>query len=103
MATEGVPVVEKATGVERSGARSTTGASIGCPRLDMYKGFIACGGFSYGDTLGAGEGWARSILFNPALTEQFASFFQRNDTFALGVCNGCQMMAALSSRRGCRW
>jgi phosphoribosylformylglycinamidine synthase len=68
----------------------------GRARLDMYKGFIACGGFSYGDTLGAGEGWARSILFNPALTEQFAMFFQRQDTFALGVCNGCQMMAALS-------
>ena len=62
----------------------------------MFKGFIASGGFSYGDTLGAGEGWARSILFNPALTEQFAIFFQRQDTFALGVCNGCQMMAALS-------
>jgi phosphoribosylformylglycinamidine synthase len=68
----------------------------GRARLDMFKGFIACGGFSYGDTLGAGEGWARSILFNPALTEQFAIFFQRQDTFALGVCNGCQMMAALS-------
>jgi len=68
----------------------------GRARLDMFKGFVACGGFSYGDTLGAGEGWARSILFNPALTEQFAVFFQRQDTFALGVCNGCQMMAALS-------
>ncbi|MBX9717071.1 MAG: phosphoribosylformylglycinamidine synthase subunit PurQ, partial [Burkholderiaceae bacterium] len=51
---------------------------------------------SYGDTLGAGEGWARSILFNPQLAEQFAAFFNRQDTFALGVCNGCQMMAALS-------
>ncbi|MCC7458633.1 MAG: phosphoribosylformylglycinamidine synthase [Nitrospira sp.] len=68
----------------------------GRARLDMFKGFVACGGFSYGDTLGAGEGWARSILFNPALTEQFAIFFQRQDTFALGVCNGCQMMASLS-------
>jgi phosphoribosylformylglycinamidine synthase len=68
----------------------------GSARLDQFKGFVACGGFSYGDTLGAGEGWARSILFNPALTEQFAIFFQRKDTFALGVCNGCQMMAALS-------
>ena len=68
----------------------------GRARLDKFQGFVACGGFSYGDTLGAGEGWARSILFNPALAEQFAAFFDRNDTFALGVCNGCQMMAALA-------
>jgi phosphoribosylformylglycinamidine synthase len=68
----------------------------GRARLDQFTGFVACGGFSYGDTLGAGEGWARSILFNPALTEAFAIFFQRKDTFALGVCNGCQMMASLS-------
>ena len=68
----------------------------GRARLDQYVGFVACGGFSYGDTLGAGEGWARSILFNPALADQFAAFFNRSDTFALGVCNGCQMMAALS-------
>jgi phosphoribosylformylglycinamidine synthase len=65
--------------------------------LDSFRGFVACGGFTYGDTLGAGEGWARSILFNPALLAQFQAFFQRPDTFALGVCNGCQMMAALSS------
>ena len=68
----------------------------GRARLDQFQGFIACGGFSYGDTLGAGEGWARSIMFNPKLAEQFAAFFGRNDTFALGVCNGCQMLAALS-------
>ena len=68
----------------------------GSARLDQFQGFVACGGFSYGDTLGAGEGWARSILFNPQLAEQFAAFFNRKDTFALGVCNGCQMMAALS-------
>ena len=68
----------------------------GRARLDQFQGFIACGGFSYGDTLGAGEGWARSVMFNPLLAEQFAAFFQRQDTFALGVCNGCQMMAALS-------
>jgi phosphoribosylformylglycinamidine synthase len=68
----------------------------GRARLDQFQGFVACGGFSYGDTLGAGEGWARSVMFNPALAEQFATFFQRSDTFALGVCNGCQMMAALS-------
>jgi phosphoribosylformylglycinamidine synthase len=64
--------------------------------LDRYKGFIACGGFSYGDTLGAGEGWARSVMFNPVLADQFKAFFARSDSFALGVCNGCQMMAALS-------
>jgi len=68
----------------------------GRARLDQFQGFVACGGFSYGDTLGAGEGWARSVMFNPALAEQFATFFNRDDTFALGVCNGCQMMAALS-------
>ena len=68
----------------------------GRAQLDQFIGFVACGGFSYGDTLGAGEGWARSILFNPMLAEQFAAFFARTDTFALGVCNGCQMMAALA-------
>ncbi len=69
----------------------------GRARLDQFQGLVACGGFSYGDTLGAGEGWARSILFNPALAEAFAAFFNRRDSFALGVCNGCQMMAALSA------
>jgi phosphoribosylformylglycinamidine synthase len=73
-----------------------TDLQAGRARLDMFRGVIACGGFSYGDTLGAGEGWARSILFNPALAESFAAFFNRSDTFALGVCNGCQMMAALA-------
>ena len=69
----------------------------GRARLKDYVGAVACGGFSYGDTLGAGEGWARSILFNPQVAEQFAAFFQRGDSFALGVCNGCQMMAALAA------
>jgi phosphoribosylformylglycinamidine synthase len=68
----------------------------GRARLDQFQGFVSCGGFSYGDTLGAGEGWARSVMFNPVLAEQFAAFFARPDSFALGVCNGCQMMAALS-------
>ncbi len=68
----------------------------GRARLDMFQGVVACGGFSYGDTLGAGEGWARSILFNAKLAEMFAEFFQRPDTFTLGVCNGCQMLAALT-------
>ncbi|MBQ42828.1 MAG: phosphoribosylformylglycinamidine synthase [Gemmatimonadetes bacterium] len=64
-------------------------------RLDSFRGLVACGGFSYGDVLGAGAGWARTILFNPGLREQFAAFFERADTFALGVCNGCQMMSLL--------
>ena len=73
-----------------------TDLQAGRARLDQFVGFVACGGFSYGDTLGAGEGWARSILYNPLLAEQFAAFFARSDSFALGVCNGCQMMAALT-------
>ena len=73
------------------------GLLTGGANLADFQGLVACGGFSYGDTLGAGEGWARSILFNPALTDQFAAFFARADTLALGVCNGCQMMAALSA------
>ncbi len=66
-------------------------------RLAAFAGIVACGGFSYGDVLGAGEGWAKSILFNPALREEFQRFFERPETFALGVCNGCQMFAALKS------
>ena len=68
----------------------------GRAQLSEFKGLVACGGFSYGDTLGAGIGWARSITFNPLLAAQFAEFFARNDTFALGVCNGCQMFAELA-------
>ena len=64
--------------------------------LSDFKGLAACGGFSYGDVLGAGQGWAKSILFNPGLREQFETFFHRADTFALGVCNGCQMMSNLA-------
>jgi len=64
-------------------------------RLADFKGFAACGGFSYGDVLGAGEGWAKSILFNRRARDEFAAFFRRDDTFALGVCNGCQMMSNL--------
>src|SRR3546814_18574390 len=60
------------------------------------KGFVAVGGFSYGDGLGACEGWARTIRCNDQLADQFAAYFARPDTFALGVCNGCQMMAALA-------
>jgi phosphoribosylformylglycinamidine synthase len=61
--------------------------------LADFKGFVACGGFSYGDVLGAGQGWAKSILFNNRLRDDFAAFFARGDSFALGVCNGCQMMS----------
>ncbi|MDG1012329.1 MAG: phosphoribosylformylglycinamidine synthase subunit PurQ, partial [Luminiphilus sp.] len=64
--------------------------------LDGFKGLAACGGFSYGDVLGAGEGWAKTILFNPELREAFSTFFERTDTFSLGVCNGCQMLSNLS-------
>jgi phosphoribosylformylglycinamidine synthase len=64
-------------------------------KLDDFAGLVACGGFSYGDVLGAGEGWAKSILFNRQLDVQFKSFFARQDAFSLGVCNGCQMLAAL--------
>ena len=66
-------------------------------RLGGFQALVACGGFSYGDVLGAGEGWAKSILFNEELREQFAAFFARRDTLSLGVCNGCQMMSALAS------
>jgi len=64
-------------------------------KLSDFKGFAACGGFSYGDTLGAGEGWAKSILFNPRARDEFEAFFQRGDSFAIGACNGCQMMSNL--------
>lgn len=65
--------------------------------LADFKGLAACGGFSYGDVLGAGEGWAKTILFNARARDEFAAYFQRGDTFALGVCNGCQMMSNLHS------
>ena len=73
-----------------------TDLQSGRARLADFKGVVACGGFSYGDTLGAGIGWARSITFNPVLADQFKAFFDRQDTFALGVCNGCQMFAELA-------
>lgn len=68
-------------------------------RIDLadFRGLVACGGFSYGDVLGAGEGWAKSILFNQNLKQMFADFFAREDTFSLGICNGCQMMSNLRS------
>ena len=68
----------------------------GKSKLDDFRGLIACGGFSYGDVLGAGEGWAKTILFNTQLRDQFSTFFSRQDSFALGICNGCQMMSNLA-------
>ena len=65
--------------------------------LADFAGAVACGGFSYGDVLGAGEGWAKTIRFNARLADMFAAFFARSDTFALGICNGCQMMSSLAS------
>jgi phosphoribosylformylglycinamidine synthase len=64
--------------------------------LREFTGLAACGGFSYGDVLGAGGGWARSILFNARARDEFAAFFARPDTFTLGVCNGCQMLSVLA-------
>lgn len=64
-------------------------------KLDSFNGLVACGGFSYGDVLGAGGGWAKTILYNNKLSKMFETFFNRTDTFALGICNGCQMMSQL--------
>ena len=74
-----------------------TDLQTGRANLADFKGVVACGGFSYGDTLGAGIGWARSITFNSLLADQFAKFFAEKDTFGLGVCNGCQMFAELAN------
>ena len=73
-----------------------TDLQTGRAHLSDFRGVVACGGFSYGDTLGAGIGWARSITFNAPLAKQFEEFFARADTFGLGVCNGCQMFAELA-------
>ena len=73
-----------------------TDLQTGRAQLKDFAGVVACGGFSYGDTLGAGIGWARSITFNDRLSAEFQAFFGRTDTFGLGVCNGCQMFAELA-------
>ncbi|MEY4218222.1 MAG: Phosphoribosylformylglycinamidine synthase, partial [Pseudomonadota bacterium] len=73
-----------------------TDLQTGRASLKEFQGLVACGGFSYGDTLGAGIGWARSITFNPLLSDEFKAYFSRSDTFGLGVCNGCQMFAELA-------
>ena len=91
--------VEMAAAFDRAGFTAVdvhmSDIIVGRVSLRDFQGFVACGGFSYGDVLGAGEGWAKSILFNPRAREEFEVFFQRTDTFALGVCNGCQMMSNL--------
>jgi phosphoribosylformylglycinamidine synthase len=91
--------VEMAAAFDRAGFEAwdvhTTDLASGRRTLADVAGIVACGGFSYGDVLGAGEGWAKSILFDPRLADAFAAFFARPDSFALGVCNGCQMMSAL--------
>jgi phosphoribosylformylglycinamidine synthase len=91
--------VEMAAAFERAGFAATdvhmTDLLSGRRRLSDFAGLVACGGFSYGDVLGAGEGWAKTILFNPRVRDQFAAFFDSGDTFALGICNGCQMMSAI--------
>ena len=92
--------VETAFAFDRAGFETfdvhMTDLQSGRAHLSDFVGLVACGGFSYGDTLGAGNGWARSVLFDPRLTEQFGAFFYRPDTFGLGICNGCQMFAALA-------
>jgi phosphoribosylformylglycinamidine synthase len=92
--------VEMAYAFHKAGFEShdvhMTDLQSGRAKLADFKGLVACGGFSYGDTLGAGMGWARSITFNTVLAEQFQAFFGRSDSFALGVCNGCQMFAELA-------
>jgi phosphoribosylformylglycinamidine synthase len=91
--------VEMAAAFDRAGFAAVdvhmSDVISGRVKLSDFKGVAACGGFSYGDVLGAGEGWAKSILFNSRARDEFEAFFNRTDTFALGVCNGCQMMSNL--------
>ncbi|MDB5983221.1 MAG: purL, partial [Pseudomonas sp.] len=91
--------VEMAAAFDRAGfnAIDVHMSDILAGRVDLneYKGLVACGGFSYGDVLGAGEGWAKSALFNSRARDAFQGFFERQDSFTLGVCNGCQMLSNL--------
>ncbi|MBC8041468.1 MAG: phosphoribosylformylglycinamidine synthase, partial [Opitutaceae bacterium] len=93
--------VEMAAAFTRAGFQAIdvhmTDILSGRIKLSDFRGLVACGGFSYGDVLGAGGGWAKSALFNPRARDEFSAFFARTDTFALGVCNGCQMMSNLHS------
>ncbi|MCK5354187.1 MAG: phosphoribosylformylglycinamidine synthase subunit PurQ, partial [Methyloprofundus sp.] len=91
--------VEMAAAFDKAGFTSIdvhmTDIISGRVSLKDFVGLVACGGFSYGDVLGAGGGWAKSILFNQRARNEFSAFFQRSDTFGLGVCNGCQMLSGL--------
>lgn len=91
--------VEMAAAFDRAGFESIdvhmSDLLSGARTLEEFQALVACGGFSYGDVLGAGEGWAKSILFNERVRTEFATFFEREDTLSLGVCNGCQMMSNL--------
>ena len=91
--------IEMAAAFDKAGFESIdvhmTDVLEGRVSLADFKGLVACGGFSYGDVLGAGEGWAKSILFHPKARQEFESFFHRPDTFTLGICNGCQMVSNL--------
>lgn len=93
--------IEMAAAFERAGFQCTdvhmSDLLTGRVSLERFRGLVACGGFSYGDVLGAGEGWAKTILFNVRLRATFEQFFNRTDTFSLGVCNGCQMLSQLHS------
>lgn len=92
--------VEMAAAFEKAGFSSIdvhmSDLINGHQHLNDFQGLVACGGFSYGDVLGAGGGWAKTILFNPTVRDDFETFFNRNDSFGLGVCNGCQMMSHLN-------
>jgi phosphoribosylformylglycinamidine synthase len=91
--------VEMAAAMHRAGFEAVdvhmTDLFTGRARLEAFRGLVLCGGFSYGDVLGAGEGWAKSILLHASVRDHFARFFARLDTFSLGVCNGCQCMSNL--------
>lgn len=90
---------EMAVAFDRAGFKAVdvhmTDVISGRVSLEDYKGLVACGGFSYGDVLGAGGGWAKTILHNPRAKDEFTQFFNREDVFGLGVCNGCQMFSHL--------
>jgi phosphoribosylformylglycinamidine synthase len=91
--------IEMAVAFDKAGFQAVdvhmTDILSGLVSLTEFKGLVACGGFSYGDVLGAGGGWAKTILFNQQASQAFSDFFKRGDTFALGVCNGCQMLSQL--------
>jgi phosphoribosylformylglycinamidine synthase len=91
--------VEMAAAFERAGFSATdvhmSDITSGRNSLADFHGIAACGGFSYGDVLGAGEGWSKSILYNARAFDEFSAFFERTDSFGLGICNGCQMMSNL--------